>query len=335
MAEALLEAAPGAVRALVLDGATLLEAHLERTDAGPLPGARHLARLTHVLVPRQRGIARLACGTEVLLSPLPLAAEGGLVALEITRAALPEAGRPRLARARPLVEAPDGHEAMALSPGPPLAARLEAAGHAVRTLPLLAADDALEAHGWGEVVAEAESGHVRFPAGLLTISLTPAMTVIDVDGTLPPPALAEAACVPLAMAIRRLGLAGSIAIDFPTLQGAARKAHDRQLAEALAVHLPPPYEVTTINGFGLVQLVRPHRHPGLMESARTPGHRALALLREAARGGPGAATLTGPPALIEWLTARPALVEETARARGGPITLQADPGLATSAAHVS
>ncbi len=334
MAEALVEAAPGAVRALLVADGLVLEAHLERSDAGPLPGARHVARLAQVLVPGVRAIARLACGTEVLLSPLPKTAEGGLVMLEISRAALPEAGRPRLARARPLDDRIEASEPLEISAGPALAARLAAAGHRLRTLPLLAQSDALEAAGWGEVMAEAESGHVRFEGGLLTISLTPAMTVIDVDGALPPPALAEAACAPLAAAIRRLGLAGSIAIDFPTLQGAARKTLDRQFAAALAAHLPQPFEVTTINGFGLVQLVRPHRHPGLMEAVRTPGHRALALLREAARGGPGPATLTGPPALVEWLEARPALLEEAARARGGALRLAKQPGLATSAAHV-
>jgi hypothetical protein len=334
LAEALIEAAPGAVRALVIAEARVLEAHIERADAGPLPGAQHLARLTHGLVPGLRGIVELACGTEVLLSPLPSVPEGGLVAIEITRSALPEAGRPRLARARPLDSEISGSRPLEYRPGPPLAARLAAMGHKLRTLPLLAAEDALEAAGWGEVVAEAESGHVTFAGGRLTISLTPAMTVIDVDGAMPPPALAEAACAPLVAAIRRLGLAGSIAVDFPTLQGAARKALDRQLAALLAAHLPPPFEVTAINGFGLVQIVRPHRHPGLMEAVRTPGHRALALLREAARGRPGPATLTGPPALIDWLAARPHLLEEAARARGGTLSLAKDPMLAISMAHV-
>jgi hypothetical protein len=334
LAEALIEAAPGAVRALIVADGRVLEAHIERVDAGPLPGAQHLARLAHVLVPGQRGIARLVCGTEVLLSPLPSVPEGGLVGLEITRSALPEAGRPRLARARPLDAEITGSQPLEYRPGPPLAGRLAAMGHKVRTLPLLAAEDALEAAGWGDVIAEAESGHLAFEGGLLTISLTPAMTVIDVDGALPPAALAEAACTPLVAAIRRLGLAGSIAVDFPTLQGAARKAFDRQLAAALAAHLPPPFEATAINGFGLVQIVRPHRHPGMMEAVRTPGHRALALLREAARGRPGPATLTGPPALIDWLATRPKLLEEAARARGGTLSLAKDPGLAISMAHV-
>lgn len=330
LAEALLEAAPGATRALVLEGGRLLEAHLERDDAGPLPGARHVARLVRVLVPGLRGIARLVCGTEVLLQPLPPVPEGALLRLEVIRMALPEAGRPRLARARPV--AGEAEAMREIAPGPALAARLKAAGHRVRTL-RPGTGDALEAAGWGEVMAEAESGHVAFAGGLLTISLTPAMVAVDVDGAMAPAALAEAACGPLAQAIRRLGLAGSIVVDFPTLKGEARKALDRTLAVALASHLPPPFEVTGINGFGLVQVVRPRTHMGLMEATRAPGHHALELLRRAARGL-GEATLTGPPAMIDWLAARPALLAAVARARGGPLHLQAASGIATSAAYV-
>ena len=330
LAEALLDVAPGATRALVLEGDQVLEAHLERDDAGPLPGARHVARLVQVLVPGVRAVARLACGTEVLLQPVPAVPEGGLLGLEITRMALPEAGRPRLARARP-ADGPLGTCAE-VAAGPSLAARLKAAGHKVRLL-RSGAEDTLEEAGWGEVMAEAETGHVRFEDGLLTISLTPAMTVIDIDGALPPAALAQAACVPLACAIRRLGLGGSIAVDFPTLKGGARKALDRMLAAALAAHLPRPFEVTGINGFGLVQIVRPHAYIGVMKAVRVPGHAALELLRRAARGL-GPATLTGPPGMIDWLVARPELLAAVERARGGTLRLQAEPGLATSAAHV-
>ena len=332
MPEALVEQGPGACRALVLDGDRLLEAHLEREDCGPLPGAQHVARLVQVLVPGVRGIARLVCGTEVLLQPLPAMTEGGLLGLEIVRMALPEAGRPRLARARPADMTVSGGLAQVVA-APSLEARLRAAGHRVRRLRLHGGFDALETAGWGEVLAEAETGHVRFADGLLTISLTPAMTVVDIDGVLPPLALAEAACEPLAMAIARHGLAGSIAVDFPTLRGEARKVLDRALTAALAAHLPPPFEVTGINGFGLVQIVRRHAHAGLMETVRMPGHAALELLRRAARGtGPG--TLVAPPGLIAWLAGRPALVEAAVRARGGRLSLHAEAGLATSAAHV-
>jgi hypothetical protein len=310
-----------------MDGDTILEAHMERDDAPMRPGHRSPARLTLVLVKGVRGIATLPCGAQVLLTPLPVVPEGAALGIEITRAALPEAARPRLPRARPLPEMP------AIMPGPTLHQRMRAAGHRVKTL--LGPDDRLEAAGWSQVIEEARTGHIAFPGGLLTITPTPAMTTIDIDGDLLPEALAHVALVPLARAIRRLDLQGSTAVDFPSLQGAARKTLDVALAAALKADMPGAFEVTAINGFGLVQIIRPRTRPSLMETVRTPGFAALEALRLAARGGHGTATLHAAPAMIGWIEARPDLLEAAARLRGGVLTLHADSGLATSAAYVS
>lgn len=327
MAEALIESAPGAVRALVLEGDTVLEAHLEREDQPLRPGHRAPAHLTKILVPGLRAVATLAGGAEVLLSPLPKAPEGSRIGLEITRSALPEADRPRLPRARPLGEIPPE------TPGPSLEARLRAAGHTVR--PVTGPHDALEAAGWSDIINEATTGHIPFAGGLLTVTPTPAMITIDIDGDRAAESLAHAALAPLAQAIRRLNLQGSIAVDFPSLKGQARKTLDEALSAALKAHLPGPHEATAINGFGLVQIVRPRTRPSLIEAVRTPGFHALELLRRAARHGHGPATLHAPPALIHWLAARPALIEAAERQRGGALALHPDPSLATSAAHVA
>lgn len=327
MPEALIEHAPGATRGLVMAGDIILEAHIERDDQPLRPGHKSPARLTKILVPTLRGIATLPCGAEVLLVPLPIITEGAEIGIEITRSALPESARPRLPRARPLPHIP------AETPGPTLAQRLQAAGHTLKSLQGPA--DPLEAAGWSSVIDEATTGHIAFPHGLLTITPTPATTTIDIDGDLAPEALAHAALVPLAQAIRRLDLQGSTVFDFPSLTGSARKALDQAFAAALKTHLPGPHEATAINGFGLVQIIRPRTRPSLMEAVRTPGFHALELLRSAARHGHGSATLHAHPALTAWLEARPALLESAARARGGPLTLRPDPGLATSASHVS
>jgi hypothetical protein len=326
LSEALIEAAPGATRALVRDGDAILEAHFERDDA-LRPGHRSPARLTTILVKGVRGIATLPCGAEMLLSPLPDATEGAAIGIEITRAALPEAARPRLPRARPLAEIPPSIA------GPDLAARLKAAGHHV--LPVRGPEDRLEAAGWSEMIEQARTGHVAFAGGLLTITPTPAMTTIDIDGDLPPEALAHAAVVPLAQAIRRLDLQGSTAVDFPSLQGAARKTLDMALATALKAHLAGAFEATAVNGFGLVQIIRPRTRPSLMEAVRAQGFDALELLRRAARHGHGPATLHAPPAMIGWLQGHADLLESAAHSRGGTLTLRAEPRLATSAAYVS
>ena len=318
MSRALVETGIGATRALVLDGDALLEAHFERDDAGPLPGAVADARVAEMLVPGHRAVLAWPDGAQVLLEPAPGAAKGKTMRAEITRAAGHEAGRPRLAKARPTDAAP--------APGMALAARLAAAGHAVV---LAQSPQALTAAGWDDMVEQALSGHIPFPGGSLTISPTPAMTVVDVDGPGLPDALALAAVPALAAAIRRLGLNGNLVVDFPSITGrAARAAVDAALAAAL----PVPFEKTAINGFGLVQIIRPRRHPSLLEAVRTPGFAGLALLRRAG-AGLGAATLTAHPAVIQWLAARPSLVAALARQRGGSVALAEDPRLGVNAGH--
>ena len=109
--------------------------------------------------------------------------------------------------------------------GPDLAARLAGQGRLVTLSGV--GEDRLEAAGWGETVEAARSGHVGFAGGLLTISPTPAMTVIDIDGPGDLEALAMAAAVAVAAAIARFDIQGSIGIDFPTLEGKAARASDR------------------------------------------------------------------------------------------------------------
>src|SRR5207248_2287669 len=79
------------------------------------------------------------------------------------------------------------------------------------------AENRLGDAGWDELIEEARSGIIRFPGGELRVSLTPAMTLIDVDGTLPPSELALAGVRAAAHAIRRHGIGGSIGIDLPTV----------------------------------------------------------------------------------------------------------------------
>jgi hypothetical protein len=326
MAEALLETGIGATRALVVDGGAVLEAHIERTDAGPQAGAIHVARLTKILEPGRRGIMQLGAH-EGLIEPLPYCPEGGLLRVEVTRAAIPEAGRPRLPKLRN-VEGDASREGEA-SPGPGLAERLRAAGHSVTRVggP---GEDRLEAHGWSDFVDQAQTGHVPFAGGLLTISPTPAMTVIDIDGPGDPQDLAEAAASAVAATLRRFDITGSIGVDFPSLEGKAVRV---RLGEILDAQLPAPFERTAVNGFGFVQIVRPRLRPSFVEQVRASGFAALELLRRAGRAAPGNRTLTAHPAVIAWLDARPELVAALARSLGGQLRLQADGALAISGGH--
>jgi ribonuclease G len=324
--EILVERGIGASRALVVDGGVVVAAHFERDDDGPAAGAVHVARLTKILEPGRRGIMRLG-DHEGLVEPLPYCPEGGLLRVEVTRAALHEAGRPRLAKLRNIEG--DAVVEGEVRAGPDLAARLAGQGRLVRLSGI--GEDRLEAAGWSETVEAARSGHVAFAGGLLTISPTPAMTVIDIDGPGDPEALALAAAGAVAAAIARFDIQGSIGIDFPTLEGKAARA---RIGELLDAALPAPFERTAVNGWGFVQIVRPRRRAGFVEAVRAPGFAALELLRRAARSGAGNRTLAAHPAVIGWLERHPALVAELARGVGGDIALHADPALAMVAGDV-
>jgi hypothetical protein len=88
------------------------------------------------------------------------------------------------------------------------------------------------------------------------------------------------------------------------------------------------FERTAINGFGLMQIVRPRPGPSVLERAQLDraATRAIALLDTATRDtGTGPMRLVAGPAPIRWLQARPHLVEALARSTGRPIELLADP----------
>jgi Ribonuclease G/E len=195
--------------------------------------------------------------------------------------------------------------------------------------------DILEAAGWAECLEQASSGVVPFTGGGLRVSLTPAMTVIDVDGHLPPAPLAIAAAKAVAATIRLFNLTGSIGIDFPTL---ANKEERLAATEAFDAILPLPYERTAMNGFGFMQVIRPRRRASLCELlqyGRCPAA-ARALLRTAQRSKiTGSVALTAHPDVIAILRAEPGWIAILAKQLGGETILRPDARLAMNAGHVA
>ncbi len=159
--------------------------------------------------------------------------EGAVIRIEVTRERIPGVERWK----RPLARLSDE----ALGPAPSLDAEV---------LPFPSPEDRLERAGWSDLIEEARSGIVRFEDGELRISLTPAMTLIDVDGRLPPFELALASAIAAARTILRHGIGGSIGIDLPTIGG---KEQRQAVGAAIDANLPLPFERTAMNGFGFIQ----------------------------------------------------------------------------------
>jgi hypothetical protein len=306
LAEWLQEEGIGEDRAILVEDGEILEAMIV------LPGLRAGAVIEARLV-SNAGIAALPDGGEAVVEPLPKVSEGAQFCAELVREAIPEAGRPKPPKLRPTDQPP--------GPGPALPGR-----PAPRVGP-----DPFEEAGWSELLEQARSGEIAFPGGALRMSLTPAMTLFDVDGSLSLEALAEAGAATAARAISRFGIGGSIGIDLPTLP------KDRRQAAAAIVDaiLPQPFERTAVNGFGFLQIVRRRVRASIPEILRADPAAAAArdLLRRAERL-PGKVAIHAAPRVILQLKARPEWLAELARRTGGETALLPNPGLAISAGHV-
>ncbi|KQM90962.1 ribonuclease [Sphingomonas sp. Leaf22] len=319
MADWIVERGIGEVRAARIVDGDIVEARIEPDDA-LRAGTILAARLVRRLPVRNEAIVAWDDG-EALISSLPRAVtEGATLLVEITRPALSEPGKPKRARARPA--APDAQPcdgpSIADLPGARLVGPFDR--------------DLLGDAGWPLLIEEATTGQVAFPGGALSIALTPAMTLIDIDGELAPAALAIAGARAAAAAIARLDIAGSIGIDLPTVNDRAVR---QATAEAVDAILPQPFERTAVNGFGFLQIVRRRSRASLPELfAHVPAH-ARALLRQAERtGGSGERTLAAHPAIVAAIAARPDWIAAVERTLGASLALRAESGLAISAGHV-
>ncbi|MGE4411468.1 MAG: ribonuclease [Sphingobium sp.] len=335
--EWLYEEGIGECRAALVAHGRILEARIEREGDHVLTGAAVEGRLIRTLVPKKRGIVRLHSGEEVLLEPLPpRLAEGGMVLVEIRREALGETGldgekRDKLALARAARPGIKPH------PGPSLLQRLRDTGHPITPCPAHE-EDRLEEHGWSELLESAMRGEVGTEAAALRIFPTPAMVLIDVDGSLPPAQLGPKGAKLAAQAIRAMDLSGSIGIDLPTMNN----KDERAIAAAqIDKYLPQPFERTAVNGFGFIQIIRKRERPSLIESLRDDPVRtaAMALLRRAERWtggrgtGGGPVTLTAHPAVTNCIRRRPDWIALLEKRRGGTVTLIADPALKPEESH--
>jgi len=325
----------GEARAALVKGGRIVEAQIEREDRRARAGGVHAGRLARTLIVRKRGLVRLDSGEMVLIEPIPpKVAEGAPVRVEILREAIGEPGldesREKLAKGR------IAQPGMQVGPGPSLLHRLQESGLPIVPCPAHEADR-MEAAGWSELLAEAMTGEVGAEDAALRIFPTPAMTLIDVDGAAPPAQLGPKGAKLAAQAIARMGIAGSIGIDLPTMNN-----KDERLIAAAQIdnYLPQPFERTAVNGFGFVQIIRKRERPSLMELLRADPVRAasMAALRTAERqenagGGGGPVALTVPAAVAKDIRAHPDWIKLLERRRGGSLELKVDDALSLGAHH--
>lgn len=296
MPEWLHEAGIGEERAILEEDGRIIAARVEWGEsirAGLVAPVQLISKASG----SKRGTVRFSGGEQALVDGLPTnITEGASLTVRVVRAAIAERGRTKLPQTRPTTDAP--------RLAPTLLAELRTGPHPVRTVPVT--DRGFDQAGWDDLLEEAQTGTVTFAHGSLTISTTPAMTLIDVDGAMPAKALALAAIPAIADALSRLDIGGSVGIDFPTIEAKAdRQAVDAALTEALRDWRG---ERTSMNGFGFVQLVSRLERPSLVARfARFPSAAAArALLRRAERvAEPGALLLTAHPrvkaaVLPEW-----------------------------------
>ncbi len=329
LAEWLFEDGIGEARAALVENGAIVEACLDPHQDSARAGDMRMAKLVEILPNKHIGRLELDSGEEALIDQLaPNVTEGASLLVEIMRSAIPEPGRRKRARAR--AAGPGRSEA----PAPSLQKRLAASDVPIRTLASHGPDD-LEAAGWSELLEQAVTGSTPFPGGALRIALTPAMTVIDVDGVLPPAELAIAGAKAAGEAIRKFDIGGSTVIDLPSL---SVKAERQAAVEAFDAALPRPFERTAVNGFGLLQIVRRRTRPSLLEYAQyeSSATAARALLRRAERVvGSGGRTITAHPAILTHYTDHPDWLTALERRIGAPVSLQPDPALGLWAGHAS
>ena len=327
MAEWLFEDGIGERRAALVDGDTLLAIGIERDSDGARAGDILPARLLPGDGSGLR-LVRLESGEEAICTHLPRTlSDGASLLVAITRSAIPEADLVKRAKARP------AEPGAVASTAPNLATRIATTGLPVRQL-FAHQPDALEAAGWSEALAAAKCGRIAFAGGMLRLALTPAMAVIDIDGTLPPRELALEGARTVAAVLARYGICGSIIVDFPTLPD---KGARQAVVEEFDAHMRPPFERTAINGYGLLQIVRPRVRASIVERLHFAPveSAALAALRRIERTpGPSDLNLHAHPAVVSWIESRPELVAMAARRTGRRLCLHGEAGRAMAAFDV-
>ena len=355
------DAGRGEIRAGLVEDGKLIEFRIirpRRQRAYYAAGEHYTARIIERLGARAR--VTLGGGQEAMLEHGGSLPEGSLLAVTMTRAALPEPGRWKLPQVRPAPDIvpqkePDWHFSAepwetflrgVASVVDAIACPDAVSANEVRAIlaeggpPVSINPDAIAETDFNSLIDQAISGEFPIPGGMLSIERTRAMTMIDIDGSGDPLALNRAAALEVPHLLRLLDIGGQIGIDFLALKDRAQRQEIDRVLEAACTSLGP-HERTAINGFGFAQIVRPRTRPSIPEilCGITPGRlslesRAVALLRETGRStGHGARRLVASPTIIELIAQWPEETDALRFSLGVAIELVPDAS-ATGYGHV-
>lgn len=324
------DAGPGEMRAGLVEDGKLAEFRIirqRRQKSLYMAGEQYTARIIE-----QRGggkaLVTLGGDAEALLEHTPKLPAGGLLAVEMTRAPIPEPGRWKLPMVRPAPDiAPQREPSWHFSDEPwilflrRVASSVDAiicndaaSANEVRgdlgngNVPVIIDRNAISDADFDGLIDAAVTGAFPIEGGMLSVERTRAMTMIDIDGSGDALKLNRAAACEIPRLLRLFDIGGQVGIDFLSLPDRkARLAVDAALAESCAIL--GQHERTAMNGFGFVQIVRPRSGPSIPEilCGTTPGRislesRAVALLREAGRSvGNGKRQLVAQPAIIDLI----------------------------------
>ncbi len=331
LSEWLFEAGIGEDRAALIEDNEIAEMLIDRHDGRPRVGAVMPAKLVTRLPNSERSILMLggAVGGEAVGRVPGALTEGQQLLVTVIREAIDEPGN----RKAPVVKPADA--SATISDGPSLLERISADGH--RVVNLQPHDpDQLENYGWSDRLGEAESGVIPFDGGILRMALTPAMTLFDIDGSLAQGDLSIAGAAAVARIIRCFDIGGSVGVDLP-MPHAASKTLKHAIAAKVDALLPQPFERTSVNGFGFLQIVRRRLRKSIPELVQGDPvtAAALSLLRRAERSsGRGALMLVAAPAVIRAIAGNQEWQNDLTRRRGAIVHLSEKACAAISDIHV-
>jgi Ribonuclease G/E len=327
MLEVLAEDNPGETRVALLRDGILDEYYLHRPGAPDGVGDVHWARVT-ACVPAMAGAFVALQDREAFLPDSDGARALGVgdhLVVRVTRAAQGGKG-PRVAAAPDAAPEPGPVRLLARGPSPLQELRAAFPAAPLRVAAFTEAlDNEIDALG---------APQIELPGGMCgTITPTPALTAIDLDGGSSTAArggkatlqfAANRAALPeLARQIRLRNLSGAILVDFAGVSSRRRAALGEGLQAALAADRLAP-RLLGFSAFGFAEIQRIRRRPPLHERLVGPHAAGLLALRRAGTSAAARLVLRAAPTVIAALQDDTSALAQVARIRTYPLLLRSD-----------